>query len=302
MKTLAFSKLSITALLACAQGCASSSSAPAHEFQTPEAAVRGLVEASEDEDAAEALLGPGGFSLLRSGDDVADRQDFEAVVALVQEGVAFEDIDADRKLALLGRERWELPIPLVREGDVWKFDVEAGREEVLNRRVGRNELSTIATLREFVAAQREYAAEQHDQTPVQYAQRVLSSPGKHDGLYWDVAQGQPESPLGPFVAEAFEEGYRESAEKPIPYHGYCFRLLTEQGSNAPGGVRSYLDEKGRLTRGFAFVAWPATYDNSGVMTFVVNQQGIVFQKDFGPVENVTVTSYDPDASWTPTSD
>lgn len=302
MKTLTLSKLSILAVsLACAAGCKSSPSDDAPAFHSPEAAVRGLVAAADDEAAADALLGPGGFSLLQSGDDVADRQDFEAVVALVQEGVAFEDIDADRKLALLGRERWELPIPLVREGDVWKFDVEAGREEILNRRVGRNELSTIATLRELVTAQREYASQRHDQSPFQYAQRVLSSPGKHDGLYWDVAEGQPESPLGPLVAEAFEEGYGKGGEL-IPYHGYCFRLLTAQGSSAPGGERSYLDEKGQLTRGFAFVAWPATYDNSGVMTFVVNQQGIVFQKDFGAVENVPVTSYDPDASWTPTAD
>jgi hypothetical protein len=297
-------KMKTITLLACSVGlllsaCSSSGTA---RFATPDEAVQRLLDSAEDEDAAEELLGAGGFEMLSSGDEVADRQDFERVVALAREQLAFEDLDPDRKLALLGSEGWEFPIPLVREDGLWRFDVEAGREEILNRRVGRNELSTLETLRVMVEAQREYAGQSDGGRPGPYATRILSSEGRRDGLYWPVEEGEPESPLGPFVAEAFEEGYRDQEAKPIPYHGYFFRLLTAQGANAPGGARNYLDEKGQLTRGFAFVAWPATHDNSGVMTFVVNQQGIVFQKDFGPVENVPVTSYDPDASWTPTSD
>ncbi len=281
-------------------GCAAPGTAT---FATPEEAVQRLVAAAEDDAAAEELLGPGGFELLRSGDDVADRADLETVVALVGEGLAFEDVGPDLKLALLGRERWELPIPLVREANAWRFDVEAGREEILNRRVGRNELSTIATLRAIVEAQREYAAEGRDGNPPAFARRLLSSDGKHDGLYWPVPEGAPESPLGPLVAEAFEEGYRGDAP-PTPYHGYLYRLLTAQGASAPGGKRSYLDGE-LLTSGFAVVAWPATYDNSGVMTFLVNHRGIMFQKDLGPDtghDAAALKAYDPDASWAPTGD
>ncbi|HEX6882450.1 MAG TPA: DUF2950 domain-containing protein, partial [Planctomycetota bacterium] len=259
-------------------GCASSGAAT---FTTPEEAVHRLVAAAEDESVADELLGAGGFELLRSGDDVADREDLEAVVALVREGLAFEDLDADTKLALLGRERWELPIPLVREAGAWRFDVAAGREEILNRRVGRNELSTLATLRALVDAQREYAAQGRDGNPPAFAARIVSSPGKHDGLYWEAGDGEVPSPLGPLVAEAAEEGYGDKGAGPTPYHGYLYRLLTEQGAQAPGGARSYLDARGRLTGGWAVVAWPATHDNSGVMTFLVNQRGIVFQKDLG---------------------
>ena len=272
-------------------------------FATPEEAVHQLVAAAEDRDAAEKLLGPGGFSLLRSGDDVADRQDVEAVAALAREKLAFVDYQGGVKLAVLGHEGWELPIPLVAEAGAWRFDVEAGSEEILNRRVGRNELSTISTLRSLAEAQREYLAEGHDGNPPLYAKRFLSTAGKHDGLYWPVTAGETPSPLGPLVADAAEEGYR--GDKPNPYHGYLYRLLTAQGKNAPGGARSYLDRQGRLAGGFAVVAWPATYDNSGVMTFIVNQQGIVFEKDLGErtaQAAAQIQSYDPDASWSPTGD
>lgn len=283
-------------------GCAAPGAAT---FATPEEAVRQLVVAAEDDKAAEELLGAGGFSLLRSGDDVADRQDFEAVVELVHQELTFEDLGEGRKIALLGRERWELPIPLVQEAGAWRFDVEAGREEILNRRIGRNEISTIATLRALVEAQHEYAAEGHDGNPAAYARRILSSTGRHDGLYWPAAEGAAPSPLGPLVAEASQEGYGSGARRPNPYHGYYFHLLTAQGKSAPGGARNYADGKGQLTGGFAVVAWPATYDNSGVMTFLVNQQGIVFQNDLGPDSARAaerIQAYDPDASWTPTGD
>jgi hypothetical protein len=251
------------------------------------------------------LLGPGGFELLRSGDDVADRQDLEAVVELSREKIAFEDLGGGRKLALLGNEGWELPIPLVEGKHGWEFDVEAGREEIMNRRVGRNEISTIETLRAMVEAQREYAAQGRDGNAPAFAQQFLSSAGKHDGLYWPTNEGEEESPLGPLVADAAEEGYRSGKGEPVPYHGYFYRLLKAQGSSAPGGARSYLDKQGRLTGGFGVVAWPATHGNSGVMTFVVNQQGIVFQKDLGEDTAKAVAkiqAYDPDTSWTPVDD
>lgn len=294
--------LALASTLLSATGCQSSQ---AGTFDTPEAALQHFAEAVDDPEAADELLGPGGFDLLRSGDAVADREDVEAVRALILERVAFEEVGEDCRIALLGNDAWEMPIPLVRVDGRWRFDVEAGREETLNRRVGRNELSTLATMRALVDAQREYAAEGRDGQPPAFAQRLHSTPGKHDGLFWAAAEGEPESPLGPLVAEAAEEGYRADQSKPVPYHGYYYRLLTEQGPHAPGGKRSYLDGQGRLTAGFAYVAWPATYGNSGVMTFLVNRQGIVFQKDLG-AQTATIASalraFDPDPSWTPTSD
>lgn len=292
--------VSLLSLLLLGPACVSPGAAT---FATPEEAVHRLVAAAEDQDAADELLGAGGFELLRSGDDVADRADVEAVVALVGEGLAFEDLGPDAKLALLGRERWELPIPLVREAGAWRFDVAAGREEILNRRVGRNELSTLATLRALVEAQREYARQGRDGNPPCFAQRLLSTEGKQDGLYWPTGEGEVPSPLGPLVAEAAEEGYGE--ERGTPYHGYRYRLLSAQGAKAPGGAQSYRDERGLLTRGFAVVAWPATYDNSGVMTFLVNQRGIVFQKDLGrdtAKAAARIEVFEPDASWTPVTD
>lgn len=304
MKTTTYLSMALTSALslACSLGCAGPRNA---SFDSPEAAVQRLVEAASDEEAAEELLGPGGFSMLRSGDDVADREDLEAVTALVVEKLAFEDLEDGRKIALLGAEGWELPIPLVPDGDRWRFDVEAGAEEIHNRRVGRNELSTLATLREIVAAQGEYAAEGRDGNPPAFAGRIVSSEGKHDGLYWPVAEGEPESPLGPLVADAAEEGYGAGEAQPSPYHGYFYRLLTKQGPHAPGGARNYIDEHGLLTRGFGVIAWPATYGQSGVMTFMVNQQGIVFQKDIGPTTAASVQllkAFDPDPNWTPTAD
>jgi len=299
MRTILFPALAAWILLL---GCAAPRPAT---FATPEDAVHRLVAAAEDREAAEELLGSGGFSLLLSGDEVADHQDFETVVELVRAGLSFEDLSDGRKIALLGKERWELPIPLVREAAGWRFDVEAGREEILNRRVGRNELSTLSTLRALVEAQREYAALGPGGDPGVFALRVWSSEGLRDGLYWPAAQSKIPSPLGELVADAFEEGYRSGEDHPIPYHGYFYRLLTAQGTSAPGGARNYLDARGRLTGGFAVVAWPATYDNSGVMTFLVNQQGLVFQKDLGPETAeaaARIQAYDPDMSWTPTGD
>ncbi|MEW6743867.1 MAG: DUF2950 domain-containing protein [Planctomycetota bacterium] len=274
-------------------------------FATPEEAVQALVESTENAARAEELLGPGGFDVLKSGDDVADREDIVAVKGLILQRVAFKDSGEGRKIALLGHDAWELPIPLVSEGERWRFDVEAGKEEVLNRRVGRNELLTIATLHAGVDAQREYARQGRDGNAPAYARKWFSDPGKQDGLYWPVPEGELESPLGLLVAAAAAEGYQRSDERPVPYHGYFYRILTAQGANAPGGAKGYVDAAGLMTGGFALLAWPATYGNSGIMTFQVNHLGIVFQRDLGPdteQEAQRITAFDPDASWEPTGD
>jgi hypothetical protein len=251
------------------------------------------------------LFGAGAPELLRSGDDIADREDGLHVKQLIAEKVEFEDCTDGSTLALLGQEGWPFPIPLVKEGARWRFDSEAGREEVANRRVGRNELSTIATLHAYVDAQREYASTQHDGVPATYARRVFSSPGKHDGLYWPVAEGETESPLGPAIAEAAADGYVRGEGGLNPFHGYRFRVLTACGKSAPGGAKEYVDESGHMTRGFALIAWPAKYGSSGVMTFLVDHQGLVYQKDLGAnTESAAsaIKAFEVDSSWDPTGD
>jgi hypothetical protein len=253
----------------------------------------------------EEIFGPQGTEILWSGDETADAEDTAKVKALIAEGVAFEDGPNGTKIALFGNDAWPFPIPLKQEGKRWKFDIEAGKEEILNRRIGRNELSTLASLHAYVDAQREYASEGRDGNPPAFAQKVRSDEGKRNGLYWPVAEGEPESPLGPLVAEAVEEGYKASEEGPVPYHGYYYRLLTAQGKNAPGGEKIYLDKSGLLTGGFAAVAWPAKHGNSGVMTFLVSERGIVYQKDLGDETETAakaMTAFDPDATWAPTGD
>ena len=297
-------RLATCLVLAC--GCARAWKTKS--FDTPDQAMYALagVIGTGNTPEAEEILGVGGPELLRSGDEVADRADAEHVQESIRERLTFENHGADTKVALIGREAWPFPIPLVKDDGRWRFDLAAGVEEVANRRVGRNELSTIATLHAYVDAQHEYVSVGRDGLPPAYASKVLSTPGKHDGLHWETAEGEPESPLGPLVAAATEEGYlAEGGEGGNPYHGYRFRLLTRQGVNAPGGAKDYVDEKGLMTRGFAMLAWPAKYESSGVMTFVVGPQGIVFQKDLGPDTDKAVTSvsaFDPDESWDPTGD
>jgi hypothetical protein len=291
------------ALCACASTDSGSREGQA-TFESPAAAVQRLVQVigTQDEAALTELFGEGGIDLLRSGDDVADREDAERVRELIRERVAFEDGEDGITIALLGRDAWPLPIPLVPEGDRWCFDTEAGQDELESRRVGRNELSTIATLHAYVDAQREYAALPRDGAPPCYAQRVLSSEGKRDGLYWPAKEGEDESPFGPLVAAAADEGYQRDDGDDV-FHGYRFRILTGQGKNAPGGARTYLDAKGRMTGGFAMLAWPAKHGSSGVMTFQVDSRGIVYQKDLGDdTEKAAsaIQAFDVDASWVPT--
>jgi hypothetical protein len=258
------------------------------------------VAGTGDAESLETIFGPDATDVLWSGDPVTDRQDGQRVKEMIKERLEFTETGEGTTVAVIGNDRWDFPIPLVRDPDGWRFDLEAGREELHNRRVGRNELSTMDTLREIVEAQREYRSTSRDGNPPRYARKVRSTEGLHDGLYWE---GEPASPLGPLLAEAADEGYGgATAGEERAFHGYRYKLLVEQGPSAPGGRRSYVDAGGNLTGGFAVLAWPAIYGNSGIMTFMVNHVGIVFQKDLGPqTDDVAsaINAYDPDETWAP---
>jgi Protein of unknown function (DUF2950) len=270
-------------------------------FPTPDAAAQALDAAVRDTKSTErlaAILGPDSDEIISSGDPVEDAAARKRYATAASEHTRIERLDDATAVVHVGHDDWPLPIPLVHDADGWRFDSAAGKQELLNRRIGRNELTAISVCRAYVAAQREYASRFHT-----FAQTVASSPGKKDGLYWEAAD-QDVSPLGPLVASAAAEGYqrRGSAEQPMPYHGYYFRILTAQGPHAPGGARTYVTD-GRMTGGFALLAWPAHHGSSGVMTVLVGPQGVVFQKDLGDgteqgAEAINV--YDPDESWDPT--
>jgi len=276
-------------------------------FDTPEDAMHAVAELASISNPARAeeVFGAGGVEMLKSGDPVADRADAQQVLHAIREKVVFEDRDAHTKVALLGKSAWPFPIPLVSDGRGWHFDSNAGRVELENRRIGRNELLTLAALREYVNAQCEYFSTGHDGNPPAYAGRLISSEGKHDGLYWPAPKGEPPSPFGPLFAGAAQEGYEHQEGKPSAFHGYYFRILPAQGKHASGGKRNYADEHGLMTRGCALLAWPAKYGYSGVMTFQVNVHGIVFQKDLGAGTEsgaTSITEFDPDETWAPTRD
>jgi hypothetical protein len=272
-------------------------------FPSADAAVKALVDAAKAGDRKEllAIFGPEGGEVLPSGDPVADREAREDFVERAAEKTDLERVGDDFAVLNVGNDEWPFPIPLIEEKGSWHFDVAAGKTELLNRRIGRNELNTIQVCQEYASAQREYARRSERVTGVkEYAQRLRSTPGKHDGLYWETAEGEEESPIGPLMASATSEGYRPgTTEGPQPFHGYIYKLLTNAGPHAPGGARSYIKD-GRLTGGFALLAYPVKYGSSGVMTFQVNAQGVVFQKDLGPKTAEIarkITAYDPDDSW-----
>jgi hypothetical protein len=271
-------------------------------FETPEAAVRALIDAArlETADTLLALFGAEGASLVDTSDPVTARRNRDVFVAAVGEGWHLVDEGEGRKSLLVGRERWPFPVPIVRRDAGWSFDAAAGKEEVLARRVGRNELAAIRVSRVYVAAQRLYARTAHDGQPAGlYAQRLRSEDGRQNGLYWPAGRGEARSPLGDLLARAAIDKHKGSDAEPVPFHGYYYRVLTAQGASAPGGKKDYL-KAGRLSEGFGLVAWPAEYGVSGIMTFIVNQDGVVREQDLGP-ETATIASrmqaYDPDAGW-----
>ena len=292
-------------LLAGASSPGGGAGTPPRTFPSPELAADALVAATRDgkTKALLEILGPEGRALVRSGDRVADQRGRARFVAAFDEFHTIEMAGENRAILVVGSERWPLPIPLVRENGAWRFDTKAAAQEILDRRIGRNELTVIEVCRAYVTAQRDYAAANPPGTGRhEFAQRFASTAGARDGLYWPTKPGEEESPLGPLVARARAEGYGGAAagEKPTPYHGYYYRVLTRQGAHAPGGPASYIVD-GHMTGGFALVAFPAKHGQSGTMTFVVNQAGIVYQKNLGPNTAAiarAMAEYDPDPTWT----
>jgi Protein of unknown function (DUF2950) len=269
-------------------------------FPSPEDASKAVVAAlqNNDEKAVLEILGPAAKQIVSSGDPIEDTENHATFVRKYEEMHRFLKEPDGSVTLYIGAENWPTPIPLETKGNLWFFDTEAGEREILFRRIGRNEYSAIRICQEIVAAQKEYHAMQHNE----YAKQIYSDEGQHNGLYWKVPDGEPQSPIGPLVASAVAEGYAKGkAGPPTPYRGYFFHVLRRQGKNAPSGAKSYI-VNGKMTQGFAFVAYPAEYRSSGVMTLIVNQDGIVYQKDLGKKTEVlgkAMQEYNPDPSWQP---
>jgi hypothetical protein len=279
-------------------------------FPTPQAAVSALVQAANSLDVSKMreIFGPG-LDDLKNPDQVQATNELEAFAAdLNQTNALVRQSDTSYELDF-GSDAYPFPVPIVQQGGQWYFDTEVGAEELLSRRIGRNELDVLESMRAYVDAQREYASKDRmgDQV-LQYAQKIASTPGKKDGLYWSADTDAEESPLGPLVADARGKGYKvESGGQQTtrtPFHGYYFKILTQQGTDTPGGKYNYIIN-GRMIAGFAMIAWPADYGNTGVMTFIVNQQGRVYQRDLGPKTDQlapAITEYNPGPGWTVSPD
>jgi hypothetical protein len=273
-------------------------------FATPDEAVGALMDTVKAGDVAAlvAIFGPEGQDLVDTSDPATGRRNREVFLVAMAEGWRLSDAGPDRKELVLGHEEWPFPVPLVKGAAGWSFDAAAGREEILDRRIGRNELAVISILRTFVTAQHAYARTGHDgKPPGLYARHLGSDPGTQNGLYWPAGRGERRSPLGALIAQAAAEGHRpgQAGEGPSPFYGYYFRMLEGQGKGAKGGAAEYV-VNGEMSGGFALVAWPVHYDASGVMTFLVNQDGVVHEKDLGPETDATaraITRYDPDDTW-----
>lgn len=273
-------------------------------FASPEEAGEALAQAlrAHDRTALLAVLGPASASWLSSGDETADRTDWAKFLSAYEARHTLNRAADNKVLLVIGQSDWEFPAPIVPRASGWTFDASAGREEIINRRIGGNELETIQTLLAMVDAQREYAVGDLDGNGYNdYAQRFISTEGKRDGLFWPVQAGGTLSPLGPLVAAAASQGYKKGASggKPAPYHGYRFRLLKAQGAKAPGGAYSYLAGD-KMIGGFAVVAYPAKHGISGVMTFIVNHDGTVYQKNLGKKSEsiaLKMPAFNPDAGW-----
>lgn len=275
-------------------------------FDTAQQAADAMIQAvgSDDVVALMEIFGPDGKDFVDTGDSVQDKNSRAAFVVMAREKMHVDQDthNANRAILSVGKEDWPLPVPLVKQGGKWHFDSKAGRTEILDRRIGANELDAITICRGYAEAQKEYALEVHDNSGInQYAPRIISTPGKQDGLSWKNGDGSQGGPIGEAVAKALEEGY---TSKSGPYHGYYFKILKGQGSAAPMGELNY-EVNGVMIGGFALVAWPAEYRVSGVQTFIVGYNGIVFQKDLGP-ETAKIASamerYNPDKTWHRTDD
>jgi DUF2950 family protein len=293
-----------TIILVSTYGHANARDIKQQSYASPEDAVKALVDAvkANNNDELLAIFGPGSEDIISSGDDVDDKTHREHFLSAYAEMNKLEKETPDKIVLHVGSRDWTLPIPIVKNGDTWVFDTNAGRKEILNRRIGRNELNVIKVLHAYVDAQREYASkDRNGDGSLQFAQKLASTNGKHDGLYWEVKEGEEMSPFGPFVAKAAKEGYNVKAQsdESSPYHGYFYKILKGQGKNARGGQYDYA-VNGKMILGFALVAYPAKYESSGIMTFIVNQEGVVYEKDLGESGAKIVGSmkkYDPDSTW-----
>jgi hypothetical protein len=284
--------------------CAPAPAPDRTRFATPDEAAKSLMRGFKTDSAEElkAIFGPNVENDLSSGDPVADRYDRQTIALAMEQSWHWNKVGSDRMELIIGPEKWPLPVPLTKVRGGWQFDTDAGREEVLSRRIGRNELKAIDVCRDYVSMQKEYASRPRDaKVGGLYAQKFRSSPGRQDGLYWSVGDEETPSPLGDLVAQAVVEGYDETKDaSQQPLWGYYFRVLTAQGAAAKGGARNYI-VNGEMSGGFALIAYPADYGQGGIMTFIVNQDGVVYQKDLGddtPSVASKVNEFNPDGTWT----
>jgi len=272
------------------------------KFVTPEDAAKALLQALKTDNTEQiaAIFGRDAVEAVASGDDASDKQDRAVIGLAMEQSWRWTPLGPDRKELLVGDEQWPFPVPLAKSGGQWAFDSEAGTREVLARRIGRNELDVIDLCQAYVDWQKEYAADSHDGKQAgAYAQHLRSTPGHQDGLYWDTNPGEKPSPLGDLAAYAADEGHAQNRTEGSPFWGYRYRILTAQGASAPSGQKSYI-ANGDMRAGFALVAYPASYGSSGIMTFVVNQDGSVYEKDLGRDTSTVaakLTEYNPDSSW-----
>jgi hypothetical protein len=300
--------MTLVTLVAITLGCAhlALAQAPQQLFASPEEAARELVAATQakNKESLARIFGPRIKDLL-SGDPVSDARDFAVLTSFISEGTKLEKESEQKVVLMIGQDDWPFPVPIIQTGTQWRFDTDSGVEEVYNRRIGTNEISAALACQAYVLAQDDYFGKDDwdgDQVS-EYAQKLLSSPGNKDGLYWEVVGEEDESPLGPFVARAAAQGYTRKkgtgTQTVAPFHGYYFKILTSQGASAPGGAYNYIIN-GNMIAGFALVAYPAKWGNDGVMTFVVNQEGRVYEKNLGPGTTqlgAAMTEYNPDSTW-----
>lgn len=292
------------ALIILAASPAMAESEQAHKnFPSPQQAVDALIASVQYDNNSEllAILGPGSEDLISSGDKIADKNSRARFLNAYEEKNSLHQENEGQALLIIGGKDYPFPIPIIRQSDSWLFDTQAGMEEILNRRIGRNELHTIEVMQAYTDAQREYACMERNGSGTEFAQKLASSEGKKDGLYWEEIESEGESPFGPLIAKAVEEGYSGGLDEsiPNPFHGYYFKILKAQGEHANGGAFDYV-VSGKMILGFALVAYPAKYGSSGIMTFIVNQGGMIYEKDQGEktaMEAATMITFNPDNTW-----
>jgi len=299
------SRIALILTMVCLSMPASAAATKQKTFTSPEKAVQALVNSLKKADTAalKAIFGPGSEQLVSSGDPVNDRRIRKGFLSAYDEMQRLDREGKGKAVLVVGKNEWPFPIPIVMKHKQWRFDTKAGMQEIIDRRIGANELDTIQTCLAFIDAQQEYAMSDYDGNGLlEYADRFRSDPGKKNGLYWQTAEGDAPSPLGELFAKARSEGYAEkkSGEETSPYHGYFYRILTAQGEHANGGVLDYM-VNGRLMGGVALIAYPAQYGASGIMSFIVNHDGVVYQRDLGPKtaeQAAAITAFDPGPGWT----